>query len=165
MQTEVSSTYAGSSLEETLQSTSTKTSLTSTWVFCKSLYDVDNSEQTCSYTTLTEMNFPGNCESEPENNNQQTNMPSNIQQTNMPSKRGLLQDEIKDEFLYDKNSGKLIGFIDLDNLSNSLIHMEECIKKEEKKLATYTLVVMVWGISVDLKFPHAHFATYGITSD
>ncbi|CAC5363252.1 unnamed protein product [Mytilus coruscus] len=52
------SAYAGSSLKAPLQSTSAETSLTSTWELCKSLYDVDNSEQTCSNTTLTEMNFP-----------------------------------------------------------------------------------------------------------
>ena len=80
---------------------------------------------------------------------------------------GLLQDEIKvkSELVYDKHSGELIGFIDLDSMSNSLIHMEECIKEEAKKLATHILVVMVRGISVDLKFPLAHFATNGITSD
>ncbi|XP_071163851.1 uncharacterized protein [Mytilus edulis] len=52
------SAYAGSTLKGPLQSTSAETSLTSTWKLCKSLYNVDNSEQTCSNTTLTEMNFP-----------------------------------------------------------------------------------------------------------
>ncbi|CAC5408448.1 THAP9 [Mytilus coruscus] len=80
---------------------------------------------------------------------------------------GLLQDEIKvkSELVYDKHCGELIGFIDLDSMSNSPIHMEECIKEEAKKLATHILVVMVRGISVDLKFPLAHFATNGITLD
>ena len=80
---------------------------------------------------------------------------------------GLLQDEIKikSDLVYNKHSGELIGFIDLGDIDNEIQNMEESVKNENKPLARYVLVLMVRGVSSNLKFPLAHFATNGVTSD
>ena len=80
---------------------------------------------------------------------------------------GIVQDEIriKSDLVYDKHSGELIGFVDLGGIGNSFLNIDECLKKEAKAVAKYVLVIMVRGISTKLKFPFAHFATCGVTSD
>jgi len=80
---------------------------------------------------------------------------------------GLLQDEIriKSDLVYDRHSGELIGFIDLGDVGNDLLQIQQVKKKESKSLARYVLVLMVRGISTNLKFPLAHFSTNGVTSD
>ena len=80
---------------------------------------------------------------------------------------GLLQDEIKikSDLVYNKHSGELVGFIDLDKVGNDILNMQEIVKNEEKTLAKNVLVIMVRGVGSNLKFPFAHFATNGITSD
>ena len=80
---------------------------------------------------------------------------------------GLLQDEIriKSDLVYDKHTGELIGFVDLDKVGNDLMNIQEVLKDEEKVLAKYVLVVMVRGVASNLKFPLGHFATAGITAD
>ena len=80
---------------------------------------------------------------------------------------GLLQDEIKikSDLVYDKHTGELVGFVDLDKVGNDLLNIEEVLKDKEKELAKYVLVVMVRGIASNLKFPLGHFATAGITAD
>ncbi|XP_052224338.1 uncharacterized protein LOC127839989 [Dreissena polymorpha] len=76
---------------------------------------------------------------------------------------GLLQDEvkIKSDLVYDRHTGELIGFVNLGSINNNL----NDLKNECDCLAKYVLVVMVRGISLTLKFPLAHFATNGVTSD
>ena len=80
---------------------------------------------------------------------------------------GLLHDEIriKSDLVYNKHSGELIGFLDLGGIGNDIQNMEESVKKENKPLARYVLVLMVRGVSSNIKFPLAHFATNGVTSD
>jgi len=80
---------------------------------------------------------------------------------------GLLQDEIKikSDLVYDKHSGELVGFVDLDNIGNQLQKMEQEVSQNGNELAKYIIVIMVRGIAIDLKYPFAHFATSGITSD
>ena len=45
--------------------------------------------------------------------------------------------------MYDKHTGELIGFVDLDKVGNDLMNIQEVLKDEEKVLAKYVLVVMV----------------------
>ena len=80
---------------------------------------------------------------------------------------GILQDEIKirSNLVYDKYTGQLIGFVDLDKTGNSLKNISKQLGKEDKSLARYVLVVMVRGLSTTLKYPLAHFATNGVVSD
>ena len=78
---------------------------------------------------------------------------------------GILQDEIKikSDLVYNKHSGELIGFVNLENVSNELLELEK--DNGSNKIAEYLLVLMVRGISTNLKYPLAAFASNGITSD
>ncbi|XP_053385111.1 uncharacterized protein LOC128550306 [Mercenaria mercenaria] len=79
---------------------------------------------------------------------------------------GMLQDEvrIKSDLVYNRHSGELVGFVDLGNVSNDLTTLNEN-NSTVKPLARYVLVLMIRGVSSNLKFPLAHFATNGVTSD
>ena len=80
---------------------------------------------------------------------------------------GILHDEMKirSDLVYDKKSGQLVGFIDLGKTGNCLSNIQQHLKKEEKAVAKYVLVIMVRGLSTKIKFPLAHFATNGIVAD
>ena len=80
---------------------------------------------------------------------------------------GLLQDEIrlKSGLVYDRVTGELVGYTDLDKFGNSLTSLENELEGKKPELARYMLVVMVRGIASNLKFPLAAFATNGITAD
>ena len=67
--------------------------------------------------------------------------------------------KISEGLVFDKYTGELIGFTDLGDVEIN----EACLQKE-KTLATHALLFFVRGISSDLKFPLAYFATDGITS-
>ena len=80
---------------------------------------------------------------------------------------GLLQDEvrIKSDLVYDKHTGELIGFMNLNNVSNELNVLEQNVNGTKHDLAKYLLVLMVRGITSNLKYPIGSFATCGITAD
>lgn len=81
---------------------------------------------------------------------------------------GILFDEIKvkSELVYDKNSGELIGYCNLDKVGNQIMEFEKCSNTDcESDVAKFMLVVMVRGITTDLKFTLAGFATMSITAD
>ena len=80
---------------------------------------------------------------------------------------GILQDEVrvKEDLVYDKHSGELVGFVDLDKTGNQLIDLENTLNDESRKLAKYVLLIMVRGACTDFRFPLASYATDGITSD
>lgn len=67
--------------------------------------------------------------------------------------------------MYDKHSGELVGFVDLDKIGNQLFFIKEELQQENHSLAKYLIIVMVRGLTFNLKFPLADFATNGITSD
>ena len=82
----------------------------------------------------------------------------------------LLDDKmkIKEDLVYNKTTGKIIGFTSLGNISDILLEMEvKCQDNhvQHPPVAKYILVLMVRGIFVKLNFPYAHFATCGITGD
>ncbi|XP_048241342.1 uncharacterized protein LOC125374488 [Haliotis rufescens] len=80
---------------------------------------------------------------------------------------GILQDEVKvsEGLVYDKHSGELVGYVDLDRTGNDLLCLEESITGSKPQLANTMLVLMIRGIITDLKYPYAAFATRGITAD
>jgi hypothetical protein len=81
---------------------------------------------------------------------------------------GLLHDEIKikADLVYNKHSGELIGFMNLDDVGNAVLNMEQNMDEQRpQELAKYVLVLFVRGIATDLQFPLAHFATGGISAD
>ena len=67
--------------------------------------------------------------------------------------------KISEGLVFDKYNGQLIGFLDLGDGEIN----EACLQKE-RTLATHALLFLVRGISSDLKFPLAYFATEGVTS-
>ena len=67
--------------------------------------------------------------------------------------------KIQSNLLYNKYSGKLIGYVDLGDPD---INYTTFVKGDE--LATHALVYYVRGIATDLKFCLSYFATNGIKS-
>ncbi|XP_076084495.1 uncharacterized protein LOC143055247 [Mytilus galloprovincialis] len=80
---------------------------------------------------------------------------------------GLLFDEVKvkEDLVYDKNTGELVGYVDLDSVGNQILEIEKVTNNTSSKLAKFMLVLMVRGVTTSLKFPFAAFATTSITAD
>ena len=74
----------------------------------------------------------------------------------------LLLDEvhIKEDLVYDKHSGSLIGFANMGDINNHLINFERSLTDEpgELSIASSVLVIMVRGLLSKLNFPYAQFA-------
>jgi len=79
---------------------------------------------------------------------------------------GILVDEvkIKSDLIYHKTTGELIGYVHLDRVSNEMQHLHNVVEGAAKKLAQSLLVVMVRGITTNLKYPIAVYATTTATS-
>ena len=74
--------------------------------------------------------------------------------------------KIKADLVYNKHSGELISFMNLDDVGNAVLNMEQNMDEQRPhQLAKSVLVQLVRGIATDLQFPLAHFATGGITAD
>ena len=67
--------------------------------------------------------------------------------------------KIKNNLVWDKHSGQLIGFMDLGDPDLNFVSAEK-----EIPLATHMLVIYLRGICTDLKYPFANFATTAVTS-
>ena len=85
----------------------------------------------------------------------------------------LLFDEMKirEDIVYDKNTGTVIGVVDLAGVNNSLKVLESRLTSnnssqlpEGVEVATHMLAIMVRGLVTELKFPYAHFTTTSITA-
>ena len=78
---------------------------------------------------------------------------------------GLLHDEIKikADLVYKKNTGELIGYVNLDNVTNELLLMEDLVGKK-RSLAEYMFVTMVRGITTNLCYPLASYATKAVSA-
>ena len=79
----------------------------------------------------------------------------------------LLIDEmyIREDLVYNKHTGRLIGFTDLGSINNHLSAFERSINEGEitaKLLAKSMLAIMVKGLFTPLKFPYVqfHVSTY-----
>lgn len=75
--------------------------------------------------------------------------------------------KVKENLVYNKFTGAVVGFISLGNINGELLQLErQCMDRiSQPSVASHLLVIMVRGIFFDLKFPYAHFATRGITAD
>lgn len=80
---------------------------------------------------------------------------------------GILQDEIKvkSDLVYKKHSGELIGYTNLNMVSNELVDMEKTAASQTANLAEHLLVIMVRGVTSSFKYPLAAFATKSLTAD
>ena len=75
--------------------------------------------------------------------------------------------KMKENLVYNKYTGEVIGFTNLGSINNELLSLErECNSNtKHAPIASHLLVLMVRGIFFKLEFPYAHFATEGITAD
>ena len=81
----------------------------------------------------------------------------------------LLLDEvhIKEDLVYDKHSGSLIGFTNMGDINNHLMNFERSLADEpgETSIASSVLVIMVRGLLSKLNFPYAQFAVANLSGD
>ena len=81
----------------------------------------------------------------------------------------LILDEmkIKENLIYDKHDGKIIGFVNLGGINDELLQLERECKGENDRppIAKHLLVLMIRGIFFKLDFPFVHFGTETVTAD
>ena len=85
-----------------------------------------------------------------------------VQKASIPQRRryfGLLIDEmkIKENLVYNKVSGEIVGFVNIGDINQQLLNLEQ--DKGHPPVAKYVFVLMVRGLLFHLKCPYAHFAT------
>ena len=72
----------------------------------------------------------------------------------------LLIDEmhVNEDLVYDKHSGRLVGFVDLGSINNHLAQFEESLSEDEitPSLANSMIVFMVRGLFTTLKFTYVY---------
>ena len=82
---------------------------------------------------------------------------------------GIIFDEMKvrENLVYDKYTGTVIGFVNVGEINNELHAMEQKFKEDgsHTPVANHLLVLMVRGIFFKFDFPFAHFGTASITAD
>ena len=73
--------------------------------------------------------------------------------------------KVKQDLVYDKYSGHIVGFVSLGSINDELTKLESsCINgMEHPPIAKQLLVFMVRGLFSKLSFPYVHFATRGVT--
>ena len=74
---------------------------------------------------------------------------------------------IKNDLVYDKYQGHLIGFMNLGNINNRLLEFEHAMSggHSELSLASSMLVLMVRGLFFKLNYPYAQFACDSLGGD
>ena len=75
---------------------------------------------------------------------------------------------IREDLVYEKHSGTLIGFVNLGEINNHLLAFERSLDQDSgvsDSLAKTVLTFMVRGIFTSLKYPYAHFFCSSITGD
>ena len=82
----------------------------------------------------------------------------------------LLIDEIhiKESLVYDKFTGKMVGFVDLGDVNDHLLAFERTVEKNEESqpvLAKSMMVAMVRGIFTNLHYPYAQFPCSHISGE
>lgn len=85
---------------------------------------------------------------------------------------------IKEELVYDKQTGELVGFTNLGAINQHLIEFEESVTSQsdsdtatqpsvgsQPPLAKSMLVMMVRGLLTNLQFPYAQFPCSNLTGE
>ena len=80
----------------------------------------------------------------------------------------LLLDEmhVREDLVYNKHTGKMIGFVNLGEVSNHLIAFERSLQghqEEDRVLAKSMMVMMVRGLFTPLRYAYAQFPCEKIT--
>ena len=78
----------------------------------------------------------------------------------------ILLDEmkVKEDIVYDKTTGDVIGFCNLGNINDELLRYEHA-EDSHPPVAKQILAIMVRGLFFKFDFPLAHFSTEGVTGD
>lgn len=83
----------------------------------------------------------------------------------------LLLDEmhVKQELVYDKSTGELVGFVNLGDLNTHLLALEKSMSSSPNEssevLVSTVMAFMVKGLFSCLEFPYAHFPCRNLTGD
>ena len=82
----------------------------------------------------------------------------------------LILDEmyIREDLVYEKRTGKLVGFVNLSDVSDHLLAYEQINNRDQsdqKKVAKTMMVFMVQGLFTPLRFPYAQFPCATVTGD
>lgn len=85
----------------------------------------------------------------------------------------LLLDEmyIREDLVYDKHSGHMVGFVNIGDINSHLLAFEHSLhnnsddREEEQVLAKTMMAMMVRGIFTKLRFPFAHFPCEKVTGE
>ena len=74
---------------------------------------------------------------------------------------------VKENLVFDKHSGRLIGFSDLGHINNHISKLERAQTNSQKvePLAKSLLVLMVRGLFTDFQFPYAQFSCASLTGE
>ena len=74
---------------------------------------------------------------------------------------------IKENLVYNKHSGKLVGFVDLGNVNNHLLLFERSLmeKEQPKEVAKTMMCFMVRGLFTKLRFAYAQFPCCNLTGE
>jgi hypothetical protein len=73
---------------------------------------------------------------------------------------------IRADLVYEKNSGELVGFIDVGDINNYLLAFQKSLEDAQPRLAKTMLVFMVRRLfGSTLNFPYAQFATKDLCGD
>ena len=72
--------------------------------------------------------------------------------------------KIKEDLVYNKHTGELVGYVNLGDIEQQLLLMEED-KKASKEVATHMLAFMVRGLCTKLDYPVAHFSTAKLSGE
>ena len=75
--------------------------------------------------------------------------------------------KVKEDLVYDKTCFKIVGFVDVGEVSNNLLELERLGKGnvQHQSIATNMLVFMVRGLFSGLNFPYAQFACNSLSAD
>lgn len=83
----------------------------------------------------------------------------------------LLLDEmhVKQDLVYNKNTGELVGFVNLGDINMHLLALEKSLssspEESSEPLASTVLAFMVKGLFSTLEFPYAHFPSRNLTAE
>lgn len=73
---------------------------------------------------------------------------------------------VKEGIVYDKHNCRILGFVDLGEVNNSLLSFERSLDgKDDFPVAKHILMFMVRGIFIKVKFPYAQFPTRDLSAE
>ena len=75
---------------------------------------------------------------------------------------------VREELVYQKNTGRLVGFVNIGDINTHLLDFERSLKEDassEPQLATTMVVFMVRGLFTQLRFPYAQFPSCNLKGE